>query len=313
MQTVSVVIPAHNSAAHLAETLESILSQESATVDLLVVDDGSTDETVLVARSFGQSVRVIEQSNSGVCAARNRGLSEAKGEFVCFVDHDDVWLPGKLRSQLEAFDKYSDVDVVYTDFLRWSRNSESGEFPEPSSYQDTAVPNGVDEEFSGWIYHHMLLDSHVLTSTALARTVVVRQTGGFDETLPFSEDWDFWLRMSLNSKFLKLAEATTLYRQHPTQGSRVTRAIDYRTLLLKRASRKWGLCSRDGRCVELKRFRRQLAKYETSFGLGHLRRSPGASRYIAARAFLGALRTDITYFRSLLYLVATPFGWTPKW
>jgi hypothetical protein len=205
------------------------------------------------------------------------------------------------------------VDVVFSDFRRWYANAPDGTYAAPAAFAQAALPQGLDPDFSGWIYHLMLLDSWVLTSTALARATVFRTTGCFDEALPFSEDWDFWLRVSRAHQFLKLREVTTLYRQHATQGSRLTRELDYRTRLLERASRQWGLCSADGRCLSPRQFRRQLAVYSASFGLGHLSGASGASRWTAARAFCKALVIDPAYWRSLAYLSLTPLGWKPSY
>ncbi len=315
MSSVSVVIPAYNCSPYISETVESVLNQEDAANDLeiIIVNDGSTDETGSIARSFGGRVRVIDQSNAGVCSARNRGIREAQGDFIALVDHDDVWLPNKLANQLRAFESNPKVDVVFSDFFWWLPDEKDGTFKPQSHFYELAQQNGIDEDFTGWIYHQMLLDSWVLTSTALARTRVVIKSGGFDESLPFSEDWDFWLRISRESQFLKLAGKTTLYRQHPSQGSRVIRPIDYRTQLLEGAAKKWGLCSQDGRCVAPAQFRRQLAKYSTSFGLGHLKNTAGANRRVAAKAFLKAWSIDHRYWRSLAYLALAAIGWTPKW
>ncbi|EXI88528.1 MAG: putative glycosyltransferase EpsJ [Candidatus Accumulibacter regalis] len=312
MSSVSVVIPTYNCSRYISETLNSILRQGAADLEIIVIDDGSTDDTCAIARRFGDPVRVIEQSNAGVCAARNHGIREAHGEFIALVDHDDYWQPNKLANQLAAFADNPQVDVVFTDFVWW-RQDDAGAFPAPADYLPRAAAQGVDDDFSGWIYHQMLLDSWVLTSTALARTAVVVAQAGFDEALPYSEDWDFWLRVSRSSQFLKLREATTLYRQHSAQGSRVIRPIDYRTRLLETAAERWGLCSQDGRCVAAERFRRQLAIYCAEFGLGHLKGGVGASRAIAARAFLKAWSIDRSYWRSLAYLAVTPFGWKPGW
>ncbi|MBE2259564.1 MAG: glycosyltransferase family 2 protein [Candidatus Accumulibacter sp.] len=312
MPLVSVVIPAYNCSRYIAETIASILGQSANDLEVIVINDGSTDDTAAIARRFGPPVRVLEQANSGVCSARNHGIREARGEFIALVDHDDYWLPDKLANQLAAFADHPQVDVVFTRFIWW-RQTEQGLFPEPSSFAAQAQPQGIDDELSGWIYHQMLLDSWVLTSTALTRASVIRAHQGFDESLPFSEDWDLWMRISRSSQFLKLREASTLYRQHPSQGSRVTRTVDYRVRLLEGASRRWGLCSQDGRCITARRFKRQLAMYCTEFGLGHLKGGPGASRQIAARSFLKAWAIDHTYWRSLAYLAVTPLGWAPKW
>jgi glycosyltransferase involved in cell wall biosynthesis len=308
---VSVVIPAYNCVLYLEETIRSILGQTASDIEIIVINDGSTDATGAIARSFGEPVRVFDQPNSGVSTARNHGVREARGAFIALVDHDDYWFPNKLANQLTAFEGHPQVDVVFSDFTRWHQNGGGGRFPEPSTFLPQAAPQGIDNEYSGWIYHQMLLDSWVLTSTALVRTEVVLANGGFDETLPYSEDWDFWLRLSRTSQFLKLREATTLYRQHADQGSRVTRAVDYRTRLLEAAAERWGLCSPDGGYVPPRVFKRQLAQYSAFFGRDHLLGGVGASRYIAARSFIKAWQIDHTYWRSLLYLAATPF-YTPR-
>lgn len=313
MPLVSVVIPAYNCSLYIRETLHSILAQEfRGDLEIIVVNDGSTDDTAALARQLGDPVRVIDQPNAGVCVARNRGLAVARGDFIALVDHDDFWFPHKLAHQLDAFDSHPEVDVVFTEFLRWHADAQ-GQFSPPETYAEQSQPQGTDADFSGWIYHQMLLDSWVLTSTALARARVFATVGHFDEALPFSEDWDFWLRVTRHAQFLKLREVSTLYRQHPLQGSRVTRAIDYRTLLLEKASQTWGLASPDGRSLSPQQFRRQLAVYSALFGLGHLSGKPGASRRIAARAFLKAWQIDKRYWRSLAYLALLPTGWKPSY
>jgi glycosyltransferase involved in cell wall biosynthesis len=314
MPLVSVVIPAYNCALFLRETIESMLAQEGVgDMEVIVVNDGSTDHTASIARQFGGVARVIDQTNAGVSSARNRGIRAARGDFIALVDHDDYWFPNKLAGQLQAFATHPEVDVVFSDFGRWCADGPESRFQAPSTFAQGAKPHGFDPEFSGWIYHHMLLDSWVLTSTALARSGVFCRCGGFDESLPFSEDWDFWLRDSRQHQFLKLREVTTLYRQHASQGSRMTRAVDYRTELLERAYRQWGLASPDGRFLAARQFRRQLAVHSASFGLGHLSGGPGASRWTAARAFGRALRIDPAYWRSLAYLALTPLGWKPRY
>lgn len=313
MPLVSVIIPAFNCARFIKETIESIVSQNNAPdLEVIVVNDGSTDATAEIARDLGHPVRVIDQDNAGVCRARNRGIAECKGEYVALVDHDDYWLPDKLANQMRAFAEHPQVDVVFSGFVWWRPDAANGSYPIPAEFMNEAAAQGIDEELGGWIYHQMLLDSWVLTSTAVARTEVVRAAGGFDETLPYSEDWDFWLRISRTSQFLKLKEKTTLYRQHAAQGSRVTREIDYRTRLLEASAKRWGLASPDGRCVSPKVFNRQLAKYSSSFALAHLAAGNRGSRSIAARSLLKAWTIDRLYWKSLAYLAAMSVGWHPE-
>lgn len=314
MPLVSVVVPAYNCSRYINETIASILAQKGEIdIEIIVINDGSTDNTGEMARSFGEPVKVIDQLNAGVCVARNRGLKEAKGEFIAFLDHDDYWFPNKLANQLAVFESHPEVDVVYSGLIWWRPNQKNGTFESPLVFKEQAEPQGIDCEFSGWIYHQMLLECCPLTSAALIRTKVVVDIGGFDESLPYSEDWDFFLKISRISQFIKLKEKTTLYRQHPTQGSRVTRPIDYRTRLLEDASKKWGLCSSDGRCITSKQFRRQLSKYCASFGVLHSLDGKGASRRIAAKALLKAWSIDRGNWKSLMYLIALAIGLKPNW
>jgi GT2 family glycosyltransferase len=313
MQKVSVIIPAYNCSLYIRETLESILSQAVDGLEVIVVNDGSRDDTADIARSFGPPVTVIDQTNAGVCAARNRGIRHASGEFIALVDHDDFWLANKLQNQLAAFKANPQVDVVFSSFSWWHPNPATGKFELPESPSLSASPLDIDPTLSGWIYHRMLIDSYVLTSTALARAKVVKDANGFDEKLPFGEDWDFWLRISRSSQFLKLQEKSTLYRQHPTQGSRVLRSVDYRTQILENAVKQWGLCSPDGQCLPAKQFKRQLAQYSAEYGLGHLKGGAETGRQTAIKSFNKAFSIDPTYWRSLAYLAATRLGWKPNW
>jgi glycosyltransferase involved in cell wall biosynthesis len=111
--TVSVVIPAFNSARYLREAIRSVLDQTHRVLELIVVDDGSTDTSVVTASRFGAPVRVVRRAHAGIGASRNVGIAEAQGEFVALLDADDVWEPSKLARQLELFEAYPDLDIVF--------------------------------------------------------------------------------------------------------------------------------------------------------------------------------------------------------
>jgi glycosyltransferase involved in cell wall biosynthesis len=305
---VSVIIPAYNSAPYIAETIGSVLDQTFDDLELIVVDDGSADDTPAVVTACGPRVRLIIQANAGVCAARNRGIREAAGRYLCLLDHDDYWFSDKLRRQVTAMREHPDCGVIYSPFIPWSTDA-AGRFPTPDSVDLAAYGDGIDAAFSGWIYHQFLLDCWMLTSTAMFRREVFDRCGVFDETLPFGEDWDLWLRISRDFTFVKLTRPDTLYRQHPQQGNRVVRPLDYRTLLLRRAMRTWGLCSPDGRCVPRGTFLGQLAEYQTAYALGQLRAGHhGAGLAVLARAWATRPRKVIL----LAYLAAALVGWRPR-
>jgi hypothetical protein len=142
------------------------------------------------------------------------------------------------------------------------------------------------------------------------RREVFASSGNFDESLPYSEDWDLWLRMSRQHQFIKLNRPNTLYRQHASQGNRVVRDVDYRSKLLVEAVRKWGLSSPDGKSITSKVFNTQLAKYRADYALHHLQ---AGNMSTAFKGFFDAWLTFPAYLRPIAYGVAAVFGWRPKW
>lgn len=305
---VSVVIPAYNCERYIAQTLASVLAQTHGAIEVLVVDDGSTDRTPSIVAEHGHPVRLIRQANQGVCVARNKGFEASRGEYVCFLDHDDYWFPWKLRRQIEAFGAHPQTGVVCTDFAAWL--PVESVFPDPAALAPNYdLPPTVDEVFSGWVYHSFLIDGWALMSTAMFRREVLARCGGFDRALPYSEDWDLFLRLSRNYPFIKLSPASTLYRQHPDQGSRKLRDIDYRTRLLESASRDWGLVSRDGRGVDPAVFRQNLACFHMQFALHHLEH--GGIR-VAVRSLLRAWRLHPLRVKYVVLIGAAMAGWRPK-
>lgn len=309
MPRVSVIIPSFNCELYIAETIGSVLQQTLKDIEVIVVDDGSTDRTREIVAAFGAPVRLIAQANAGRCAARNRGIREALGEFICLLDHDDYWFPAKLADQLAEFEANPQVGAVFSSMIYWYADANQN-YPTPDSFDLNAYPSGVDEQFSGWIYHLFLLDCHMLTSAAMFRAEVFQRCGAYVESLPYSEDWELWLRIAREYPLRKLRRPSTLYRQHVSQGSRVIRELDYRTLLLERTAEKWGLCSRDGRCISRRQFQVQLSEYHASFALDHLQ---AGNRDIAMRSFLKAWRANPLKLKYLAYIPAGLLGWKPKW
>ena len=307
---VSVIIPTYNSVAHIRQTIDAVLAQTHPHVELIVVDDGSTDNTRAVLAEYGEKLRLVVQSNQGVCRARNAGLALARGEFICFLDHDDVWYPEMIALQLKAFGVDADVGCVYANYTHWYSDA-VGQYADPGELRARCpMDSELDASMSGWIYHLLLIDCHVQTSAAMIRSEVFRQCGAFDESLPYSEDWDLWLRISRKFQFRKLKNISVLYRQVEGQGSRTARDVDYRTRLLEKAVATWGLRSPDGTGLARRDFIRQLAIYHVDYGMGWVQAGqPGRG----ARSFLRALRLNPAQPKPLVYLVLSMFGWRPKW
>jgi glycosyltransferase involved in cell wall biosynthesis len=180
---VSVIIPTYNRAWIIKEAVDSVLAQDYKDFELIVVDDGSTDNTSDVLASYGEDVRVLFQENKGVSAARNRGVAEASGQFVAFLDSDDLWLPKKLSVQAEFFNKTPDALICQTEEV-WIRNG------------IRVNPKKRHKKPSGIIFEPSLALCLVSPSAVMIRRDVLDREGGFDETLTVCEDYDLWLRLS---------------------------------------------------------------------------------------------------------------------
>lgn len=200
---MSVVIVNHNYGRFLGEAIASVLDQTSPAFEVIVVDDGSTDESHEVVRSFGSRIRAIRQENRGVSAARNRGIGESRGELVAFLDADDWWLPEKLARQVEWFRRES-VGMVYSGLryvdvcgkvLSTTTSGQRGRVLE-----DLALLRAPGVPASG--------------SSAVVRRSVLERVGGFDEELSTSADWDMWRRVACHYEIEIVPEPLTVYRQH---------------------------------------------------------------------------------------------------
>lgn len=304
---VSVIIPSYNCEKYIAQTLQGVIEQTFTDWELIVVDDSSSDRTVALCTDVDPRIRVISQPNAGVCAARNRGYRESMGEFVCFLDHDDYWLPEKLSLQMAWMARRPEFGMVYSNCLYWRRVD--GEFPMPSEVAPAAADDLLDASHTGWVYHQFMIDSCALTSSALIRREALEKVGLFDESLAYSEDWDLFLRLSRHYQFAQMNWTSTLYRQHDRQGSRVARPTDFRCDLLLKAQSEWGLAGPDGTAVDADRFRQLIARYRMEYGRLHL---ACGSRLTGIRALFDAWCRDPARLKYLGMLLAGAFGWRPS-
>jgi len=180
---VSVIIPTYNRGWIIKEAIDSVLAQDFIDFELIVVDDGSTDNTIEILNSYQDDITVLQQNNKGVSAARNRGLSEASGRFIAFLDSDDLWLPEKLSSQVDFFNSNPDALICQTEEI-WVRNNMR------------VNPKKRHKKPWGMIFEPSLALCLVSPSAVMIRRSLFDEIGGFDETLPACEDYDLWLRIS---------------------------------------------------------------------------------------------------------------------
>lgn len=180
---VSVIIPTYNRGWIIKEAIDSILAQNYKDFELIVVDDGSTDNTSEVLAPYENDIKVLFQENKGVSAARNRGITEASGQFIAFLDSDDLWLPKKLSTQVEFFNQMPDALICQTEEV-WVRNG------------IRVNPKKRHKKPSGMIFEPSLELCLISPSAVMVRRSLFDRVGGFDETLPACEDYDLWLRIS---------------------------------------------------------------------------------------------------------------------
>lgn len=283
---VSVIMPAYNARTYLRQAILSVLEQDYPNVELIVVDDGSTDGTDQEAERYGERVHLLRQKNRGPAAARNLGIRHAKGALIAFLDADDVWLPGKLSAQVAQLLQHPDVGLVYGGFVRWESNAD-GSFdpPPPAAVIDPAVP--LVDTHSGWIYNELLFDNIVHIITAMVRREVVEELGGLDEHLPTGEDYDFWLRLSRRCKAHKLNRTLAYYRIHAASLTKIPRAENNEYKALLRALETFGPAGPDGIAVPQHKLTQRL--FGLCFGHGYFHYWHGDPR-VALSAFRQSLR-----------------------
>ncbi len=303
---VSIVIPSYNCERYIRQTLQGIVAQTVSDWEVIVVDDGSTDATVAIASTIDPRVRVVQQANAGVCVARNRGYAESRGRYLCFMDHDDYWFAEKLERQLGWMQRMPELGVVYSTCIRW--HATDGVFPPPESLRPASDEDTLDAEFTGCVYHQFMRDSCALTSSALIRREALEKCGLFDVDLAYSEDWDLFLRISRHYRFAQMHWPSTLYRQHLNQGSRVARPRDFRSDLLLRAEKDWGLVGPDGKAIDRAEFQQLIARYRMEYGRQHL---ASGDRRVGVQALVDAWRRHPAKLRYLGMAVAGAAGWKP--
>lgn len=205
---VSVIVPAYNYERYVCDAARSVLRQTWQRLELIIVDDGSTDGTASLADRIAAEdgrVRVVHKRNGGISSARNAGLVSARGELLCFLDADDVFLPDKLERQVAFLELFGACDLVYSD--HYVADAEL-----TPVLLDSRRPLAPIEEllsFRNWF----------APLSPLLRSSLAARIGGFDEELAQSEDWDYWIRACQCGKLSYLPGPVGVYRTHPGQTS----------------------------------------------------------------------------------------------
>ncbi len=286
--TVSVVMPAFNSSRYIAQAIESVLAQGGVgDLEVVVVDDGSTDDTAAIVTALGSRVRLLRQHNQGAAVARNLGVREARGRYIAFLDADDYWYPDKLRGQLDALQD-SVARACYGGFRCWYPDAD-GVHANPLDLRNTppATAAEVQGACSGWIYPQLLEDCIVWTSTVVVERSLLDEVGGFDVSLRKGQDYDLWLRISQRTPWLGIDRTLALYRMHGESITRRVLPVNYEYTILTSALQRWGLHSPGGVDADAAMVQRRLTRSCRSFADLHLKHGDPRIARDAYRAAAG--------------------------
>lgn len=221
MPTVSVVIASYNRASLLKEAIDSVLTQDFDDFELIVVDDGSTDDTPELLRSYA-NICVVRQDRRGVSAARNAGVRRASGEFLAFLDSDDLWLAEKLSAQIAFFKTHPRAVICQTEEI-WIRRGVR------------VNPRRRHRKYSGMIFERSVELCLVSPSAVMLERSLLDKVGRFDESLPACEDYDLWLRIACRFPIHLITTPLVIKRGgHPDQLSRVPGLERFRIYALKK-------------------------------------------------------------------------------
>lgn len=306
---VSVVIPSYNCAPYLPETVESVLAQTYTDFELIVVDDGSTDETLEVLKPYENRIRLHSQANRGASAARNSGVKIATGELVAFLDADDVWLPEKLAMQVKVFEREPDIGVCFTNYLEFGDADEEHGFDEGGG-KLYRIPRRAIGDDAYVITSPSLFEEFLLyganpcwTSTVVVRRKCLDLVGLFDERYvkPSVEDTQLWLRLAKYFPFgyvdrILAKRRVRKARYYVNPDEHYQNIFSTTTHMLENLHRWIPLSERECRALH-----RRIAQYRFAWGYFEF------SRYCleAARANLQASLRAAFSWKALYYFVLT--------
>ena len=261
---VSVIVPVYNCERYIDEALYSVYHQTYSNIEIIVVDDGSTDRTPEILKNHAQRIRLFHQDNGGAAAARNTALDNASGELIAFIDGDDYWHPQKLSIQVEYLERNPDVGVIAAGIKYYWPNADNT-YPNP-------VESFPDEETNTFIevqYEDIFASYPISTVTILARRGVIERTGRFDPVLRRGQDHDYWMRMAWQTRIHKLEKTLALYRMNPMSVTFNPGKVNYAALSIHKALARWGRKTPSGRLIPPSTIKAKLAKTWKDFAYMH--------------------------------------------
>ena len=204
---ISVIIPTYNRAHYINEAIDSALAQTYQNVEIVVVDDGSTDETRAVLKGYEDKIRYFYQDHQGISAARNFGIEKSSGQYLAFLDDDDIWFPEMLEVQVAYLEAHPEVGMVHADMLVMDETSDN---PRP---RKRMLPGPIP---SGFILSELIIRNVIMIQTAVVRRSCLDEVGFFDPDNRVSQDYHLWLRIAGKFPITYINRALAIYRIHTT-------------------------------------------------------------------------------------------------
>ncbi len=293
MPLVSVVIPVYNGEAFVGQAIESVLAQTWPHLELIVVNDGSTDGSAEVIGRYRDRLVLVEQSNQGVAAARNAGMQRAKGDFVALLDQDDWWRPEKLARQVPLLAANPRVGLVHTAVDHYDQTRQQWVGP--------LNPQAKPERLVGQCFRQLLLDNQIYNSTVLLRRAALEQVGLCDLSIRGNtvQDYDLWLRIARHWELAFVPEPLVVFRIHSGQGT-----WDRRLMLSEEARLLERVLAEEGLTGDWE-LRGRMARLYDQLGTAQLE---AGDRRGARQSFRRALQWQPTGRARLLWLI----GWLPS-
>ncbi len=287
---VSVVIPVYNGERYLGRAIGSVLAQTWPHMELIVVDDGSTDRSPQIIAGYGDRLIAVRQPNRGVAGARNAGFERARGRFIALLDQDDWWQPDKLERQVHVMLADEGVGLVHTGVAHFDQ----------STGRPTArlAPHARPERLVGDCFRLLLLDNQIYNSSVMLRASVLRRVGYCDTQIRGNtvQDYDLWLRVARRTRLAYVPEPLLSFRVHADQGTWDRRPmLSEEARLLERVIAAEGLGRDRG-------LRRRMAALYDSLGVAHL---DAGVQSPARQSFVRSLRWRFTPRAAALLAAST--------
>jgi len=223
MTTVSIIAPAYNAESTILKTIDSVQQQTFSDFELIVINDGSNDRTLeLLDTIQDPRIKIFSYQNAGVSVARNRGIAHAKGNFIAFLDTDDLWTSDKLELQLKVLQQHPEAGVAYSWTHYMDEKGKTFHANKPITFEGNVYANLIVENFLG------------NGSNPLIRRQAIESVGEFDPTVTPSEDWDFYLRLAARWPFVVVPKPQILYRQTSSSASSKIEVMEKAALISSR-------------------------------------------------------------------------------